>query len=405
MDCLKNCLSAYSYREFDKPEERSCCTRIVTSILNCFSSEKPKLTREEAGLKITRLAHNFLDKRRGLQNDLAISTAELETLKRKQETYFSTASKIQELQADCHSIREELAAKGERYTGAWGLFQTITEVVGSALGGSTREDLEDMLTDSSDALRSEETALSEIGTLSDIEKQITLNQRRVIMLAEKLRSKLSQAGAGTGAGAGVVSESRIDERPSSIKSPQRKMLEVIDEHTSEAVTTIFSALFSQCDPDIVKTWSFNEGNGSYSLELKQSIKVWMPNEAGEPTLHGSLLVLDKRVMGSISRKEKAIHFSKGCTGELGVSLGGEREIIAAVNKISASQSGRSSSIDITGSYSWFPSTTVSKDIGKILTDWTNPANRRSSDFKYSLANKGMEHVSTETPLGAGVGLT
>lgn len=80
------------------------------------------------------------------------------------------------------------------------------------------------------------------------------------------------------------------------------MLKEIDELIHPDIALIFQSLFR--DLDVVKFWNYEQRDGSYRLQLTQSVKVFIPKER-------ALLIFDKRIEGHIDKNKKTLYFKNG----------------------------------------------------------------------------------------------
>ncbi len=174
-------------------------------------------------------------------------------------------------------------------------------------------------------------------------------------------------------------------------SPREKMLDDLSEKVCPEISLIFGSLLNHKIEDSVVSWSLST-DGSYTLTLKEPIKVWVPKVDGEETEHGALLVLGPVIEGRLDKTTKTIHFSKGFTMECAVSmpLVGMQKVTP--NAVSICYKDEDHVEVKGGMYGQYQ--TKTKTLAKILETWGNRENMRSASFSYTRANRGIEQTTS-----------
>jgi hypothetical protein len=76
--------------------------------------------------------------------------------------------------------------------------------------------------------------------------------------------------------------------------PQEAMLQELQKRGLTRLAAVFEAIFAKC-PDVVQTWTV-KGNNDFSLQLKQSIQLWIPSEENPGGVVIQIGVNEKKTM-------------------------------------------------------------------------------------------------------------
>ncbi len=122
--------------------------------------------------------------------------------------------------------------------------------------------------------------------------------------------------------------------------------------------------------DVIRLWNYNEGDGSYRIELSQTVKVWVPKgiDADAPG-GGTVVQFGPVILGKFENLAKTIHFDSGFEFECLFWL----PMTVYIKQITyCTHTGK---IDITaGRFGQYQNKL--KEVHQLVRDWGNIGNRR-----------------------------
>lgn len=95
-----------------------------------------------------------------------------------------------------------------------------------------------------------------------------------------------------------------------VLSHKEGMLLAMGELIHPDMARIFESLLIGLD--VITSWNYNEGDGSYKIEMSQIVKVWVPKgDDPDAPNDGTIVQFGPEVSGKFVRSTKTIHFNKG----------------------------------------------------------------------------------------------